>query len=1152
MSTTPNENPDAPLEIGGRELPPGERIGQYVYRKQVGKGGMAHVVLAADPDGQPVALKILKAGRVGTGAQRFRREFRALAKLRHPNVIRVDAYGDVHGHPYIAMEYVEGTDLHQLIHSLRDYKPEDRWLRCEQVLCDVSRALVYIHSRGLVHRDLKPSNVLIDGAGRCKLTDFGIVKDLGPDNESQASTTLVGTWAYASPEQVNGAPIDHRSDLFSLGVILFAMLTGRRPFVAKDLTGYIELHRTLQAPAPADVDPNVPAHLDDLCRRLLARDPRRRPRGAQEVLYRLEVKGEPVLAATAAWSPPAVARQGTSDLLHDAVAALTRKEGAVIVIEGDEGAGRSRMLQVGADAARIVGLAVHRSRVQRPDGPLGPLLRLWASVRQELPDSEADKIAALDQLAGEASAAGGARTKFLAGLGERLGHLARSRPQVVLIDDIDLALLPALDGLLQLVRSMASEPILFVFGLDASVRSPRLDAVRALAEVVELQPLSSNESVQLAASLLGNGKAAQAVGARLWKETGGNPGAMVEWLHGFVNAGLVEKSTRGWRLVVDADEVAEGHLDLPVSVLERIRPKLDGLDLGDRSVAEALAVYGHEAEIEVLTGVLHIDEESALDTLVRLDQDGITEVRNAGPHSFARIKRPLVATVLYRSLNPDRRSALHKSFAATLASNFGMTIATIRRVAEHFHLAGDVGAAYAHLASGARKMRERGFNGEAWELCDAAQLIEDNARVDLGVGEFITAKQDILHVRAEVWYLRGNWSEAKEALEQAATLAEQARDDLGVVRSRVRLARVLRTAGQLDAAESMVVANLARARDLGDRESIAEGLIVRAHIAWSRGELDRCEQFAQEGLLQASAGQAPRARADLLMALTAVQASRGQMASSASGLNEAQNLYRDLRLHGMRASALANLAEVELGQGDPVGAWEHGADAIAEVEAEGAGATGMPGVGARRIRGLAALELGAWAQAAGELESALRSARELGLQAEILACSVHLARTRLGAGDPRAALDAMADAGNMATGGDPERFLPVVHGLRARALAALRDPAGARESLRIAESELGQLPPQRRVEATLDIARAYERLGDATAALPLAQSAARLAQSRGFRMLGLDATALAARVCPDATEATRLSREAQAGYALVQARLPAVWQGTFRGRGGGA
>jgi tetratricopeptide (TPR) repeat protein len=1152
VSEPAQEDPEAPLPIGGRHIEPGERIGQYVYRRQVGRGGMAHVVLATDPDGQPVALKILKSGRVGSGAQRFRREFRALARLRHPNVIRVEAYGDVHGHPYIAMEYIEGSDLHQLIHAMMRFDKEVRWARCEEVLADVARALVYIHSRGLVHRDLKPSNVLIDKNGRCKLTDFGIVKDLGPENDSMVSTTLVGTWAYASPEQVNGHPIDHRSDLFSLGIILFAMLTGRRPFMAKDLSGYIELHRTHVAPAPADVDPEIPAHLDDICRRLMQREPARRPRGAQEVLYRLSVKGDPFSTPAASWSPPTVGRGAAIDALNDAVAALTRREGGLVAVEGDEGSGRSRMLEQAADAARIVGLGVHRTRVQRPDGALGPVLRLVASVKEELPENDAEHLAALDRLALAAAGGGTARTQLYAGLAEALAQLASRRPQVVLVDDVHLALLPALDGILHVVRALATEPVLFVVSIDPDLKSPRLDALRAIGDSLPLAPLDEPQTVQLAASLLGNGKAAQAIGSRLYAETGGNCGATVEWLQSLVSTGVVEKAARGWRLVVEAEEVARGHLDVPPSVVGRIRPRLDSLDLTDRAVADALAVYGREVEIEVVTEVLGIDEETALDTLVRLDQDGIARIRSAGPTTWASLARPLIATVLYRSLDPDRRASLHRSFAQALQATFGHTVASAERVADHWARAGETGRAYRELAEGARKMRERGLNAEAWELCERAGHLEDTARVDLTIEEFAPAKQTILLVRAEVWYLRGTFVEAREALEQAASLADQCRDEAGAVRARMRLSRVLRTSGMLDQAESMVVANLARARDLGERESIAEGLIVRAHIAWSRGDLDRCEQFAQEGLLQASAGHSPRARADLLMALTAVQASRGQMASAASGLSEAAALFRDLRMHGMRASALANLAEVELGQGDPVAAWDHGADAIAEVEAEGAGGTGLPGIGARRIRGLAALELGAWSLAAGELEAALQGARELSLQGEVLACSVHLARTRLAAGDPRGALDTLKGAESVTSAGDPERFLPVVRGLRARAHAALREAPAARQAVAAAEADLGQLPPLRRVEAALDIARAQERLGDATAALPLAQSAARLAQSRGFRILSLDATALAARVCADAAESNRLSREAQAGYAAIQARLPAAWQATFRSRGGGA
>ena len=119
MSDPANPTADLTLDIGGMVLEPGARIGPYVFRRVAGKGGMAHVVLASDPDGNPVAVKVLKANRVSTGLLRFKREFRALARLRHPNIIRVDAYGDLWGHPYIAMEFVEGTDLHQLIHAFR-------------------------------------------------------------------------------------------------------------------------------------------------------------------------------------------------------------------------------------------------------------------------------------------------------------------------------------------------------------------------------------------------------------------------------------------------------------------------------------------------------------------------------------------------------------------------------------------------------------------------------------------------------------------------------------------------------------------------------------------------------------------------------------------------------------------------------------------------------------------------------------------------------------------------------------------------------------------------------------------------------------------------------------------------------------------------
>src|SRR5688572_4963585 len=376
---------EEPIEMGGVVLNPGSRIGNYVFLREIGSGGMARVLLAKDPSEELVALKVLRKNRFKTGLVRFRREFRALSRISHPNVIRVEAYGDLFGHPYIAMEYVDGPDLHTLIRSFRHWDDRKRWRRCEEILVELCRALAAIHRRGLVHRDLKPSNVLMTKDGVCKLTDFGIVKDLDPSSDPQMSTTLVGTWAYASPEQISGNPIDHRSDLYSLGVILFAMLTGKRPFVANDMAGYLALHRDRPAPAPRDVNREIPDHLDEICRRLLQKAPRDRYQSAQEILFRLEAEERVPLPSVAdGWEPPLVGRDLEIERIGDAVAGLTARRGGVLVLEGDDGSGKSRLLSAAVERARMLGIPFHREEFQREAPAFSVTIRMVREVLTEL------------------------------------------------------------------------------------------------------------------------------------------------------------------------------------------------------------------------------------------------------------------------------------------------------------------------------------------------------------------------------------------------------------------------------------------------------------------------------------------------------------------------------------------------------------------------------------------------------------------------------------------------------------------------------------------------------------------------------------------------------------------------------------------------
>lgn len=1146
---------DLLLEIGGMTLEPGGRIGPYVFRRVAGKGGMAHVVLATDPDGRPVAVKVLKANRVSTGLARFKREFRALARLRHPNVIRVDAYGDLWGHPYIAMEYVEGTDLHQLIHTFRTYTPADRWRRCEEILVDLCRALAYIHRRGLVHRDLKPSNVLIDAEGRCKLTDFGIVKDLDPSADLSASTTLVGTWAYASPEQTEGQPVDHRSDLYSLGIILFVMLTGRRPFVAKDLAGYLELHRSQTVPRPRDLDPDVPAHLDEICARLLRKLPRDRYRSAQEILYRLELDFDTdvVPDGSGAWTPPLVGRDEEEARIHDAVARLSDGNGQVLLIEGPEGAGKTRLLDAISQHVALLGLPCLRERVAPREAVIDPLLRLTRTLHRELgnraPSSMAGALAAF--AGGAEPPAPNARERLHEALVAGLSRLTDDGPVVIGIDDLHYAPLPTLDGLVHVARAMADRPLLVLGTLRPDRAPPRLQSLRKGAVVglepdcVELLPLSRPAITALVDGLLGAGRPAQALADRLYEETEGSPLFLTLFLQHLMGQHTLERAGERWRLVSDVEEVVSGHLEIPPGVRQVVRARLEPLDPAEREVCEALAVCGREVELDVLLDVLELDEDEAGSLLDDLEDFGILRQRRAGDQVWLDLTHSKFGDVLYRELDIERRSLLHRRIGATLELRHRHDAQAAEAIGDHYRRAGEAGKAWHYLIAAAASLAGRSLVNEAMDLCDRAQDVEDAARVDLTPAEFAASRQEWLAVRASGYFIRGDWQDARDAA--AAALDMTGGSERDALKIRALLARVLRALGDLEGAEDEARAVLGRAREQHHRDLLADALIVLAGVAWSRGDLDTCEARAQEGLVLATGPELMDARANLLLALTAVQASRGLLASAASGLAEAQTLLKELRNKPQRALALCNLAEVLLGQGDVGGAWR----ALDEALAESLAASHKVGeMAARCLRGSTAFLVGDLDAAEAELQQSVVLARAIPTPGEELVPAWMLARLAIERGQLDAAHKLAEEAARAAAVADPEKYSAAVDAMRARIAAASGTTAGAeraRQMLARAVAALPDLPVYRRVLVQLQIARAAQAMGDRAAALGHSRAATQLASMRGFRLLVTEGLALTASYAP-ADEQPRARAELTDWVHALMPAVPAHWHASLKRR----
>src|SRR5437588_4577927 len=276
------------------DLMTGELIdGRYRVMSRLGAGGMADVFLAEDQQlGRKVALKLLhrRFAEDPDFVERFRREAQAAAGLQHPNVVSVFDRGAYDGTYYIAMEYLPGRSLKQLIRQEAPLDP----LRAIDITIQILKAARFAHRHGVIHRDLKPHNVIVDEAGHVKVTDFGIARAGASDMTETGS--IMGTAQYLSPEQAQGHAVSASSDLYSVGVVLYEMLTGRVPFDAEAAVTIALKHVSEARAAPSAVNPSVPPELEHVVMWALNKNATDRPHDADEFIAALETAKAAILS----------------------------------------------------------------------------------------------------------------------------------------------------------------------------------------------------------------------------------------------------------------------------------------------------------------------------------------------------------------------------------------------------------------------------------------------------------------------------------------------------------------------------------------------------------------------------------------------------------------------------------------------------------------------------------------------------------------------------------------------------------------------------------------------------------------------------------------------------------------------------------------
>ena len=302
-----------------RGLAPGSVIaGRYRIIGLIGRGGMGEVYRADDLKlGQPVALKFLPAKLATEPAwiERFYAEVRHARGVSHPNVCRVYDVGEIEGRHFLSMEYVDGEDLASLLRRIGRLPP-DKAVEIARELC---AGLAAAHDKGVLHRDLKPANVMIDGRGRAKITDFGLAVGVEGD---KGGAEVSGTPAYMAPEQLSGKGASVQSDIYALGLVLYEIFTGRKPFEAATLADWRRKHSEEQPTAPSTVTPGLDPVVERVILRCLEKDPTARPRSVAAVAAALP-GGDPLAAAIAAGetpSPEMVAAAGSDEGMKPAAA----------------------------------------------------------------------------------------------------------------------------------------------------------------------------------------------------------------------------------------------------------------------------------------------------------------------------------------------------------------------------------------------------------------------------------------------------------------------------------------------------------------------------------------------------------------------------------------------------------------------------------------------------------------------------------------------------------------------------------------------------------------------------------------------------------------------------------------------------------------
>ncbi|MCA9488782.1 MAG: protein kinase, partial [Myxococcales bacterium] len=870
-----------------------EYIGPYRVLRPIATGGTAEVYEVLDPaSGERLALKLLVA--VSTSLKRFNREYEAMTRLNHPSIVRVYHYGLHQGHPWLTMELLRGQPAQTMVKRAGRPGSRERMSEVLRVGYHVSRALHYIHDRKMVHRDLKSANVLVLPDDRIKLLDFGAAALLDATERITQDGEFVGTFAYASPEQLTGRALDHRSDLYSLGVLLFRLATGQRPFESDDANQLARQHLHDPPPDPAGVVPNLPRPLADLILALLAKAPTDRPASADQVARELEaLHGRPFSSRSrlAVHEPHSASREMEhKDLwkhLHEGPACT------MVLVHGEEGSDRVRFLEVARASARDRGWGAYTCQM-RPGQGLQRLVDALVAMAQDC-DHEAvyPLVEALRTLTGEALA----NPRDRATLRQAAASVVRlraagGRPIVLFIQEIHRADPLAIDLIGGLRRLLHPEET--PLKLVASGRSMDLETttelVRRLGDSyrIALRPLDPREVAVAVGNMLGRRPPPAELARRLHEMTRGEPLYLEEAVQDLVDMGGIE---------ADGSRLAWAEQSMEVTPPERARNNaervLENLPVLHRRLLEAMSVAQDALEPSVLGKMIGFTTQEVAEVLTALSSAGV--VKWGTEHGIRPSWRhPILADIVRGELHPCRRHSLQRGLAAAV---LGMP--PTRGGIEATMSVGRTRDAVRAAVGLAQKLFAR---SEVRNALDVLQPVID--RLDARDTGLHVAEAHLLNARCLLTIAPTDPASAR-SLQRARVIADDLRDASFSARVSMAQARMFEVIGHYTNAAKHV----RQAWDVRPKQDTALGAEIAselAHASRRHGDLPKSEQWVEEAIEAAEKSGDLAIQAAANVEAAACQLARGHLPDAERTLSRSMQMFErcDRRVGFLRTLAL--------------------------------------------------------------------------------------------------------------------------------------------------------------------------------------------------------------------------------------------------------